>query len=83
LTVPATFVTEKFVFCIQGLSRAEVLEAAGDGAILLYIQAQVEECLIPGCHCLTPQTPSLIRQYTLHAPFIQENDFLGYCTFVY
>jgi hypothetical protein len=29
MTVPATFVTEKLVFCIQGLSRAEVLEAAG------------------------------------------------------
>mmetsp|Transcript_28856 Transcript_28856/g.73620 ORF Transcript_28856/g.73620 Transcript_28856/m.73620 type:complete len:238 (-) Transcript_28856:372-1085(-) len=58
----AAVVAEKLVVAVQRLHRAEVAQAAGEAAVLVNLQAQVHEHLLPAGHCLALQAARLIHQ---------------------
>lgn len=63
---PAAFVTEELVLCVQCFRGTEIAEATRDGAILLNVEAEVQESLITGSDRFTPQASRFICQCALH-----------------
>lgn len=65
LLVGGTGITLELVVTAEGLGLAKVAKAAGDGGVLLHVDAQIQKVFVLAGHCFTIETSGLTGEDAL------------------